>query len=308
MEIQTVLGPIEPSKLGVTLIHEHILCDFIGADEAGPHRYDADEVAEVMLPHLERLRQAGGQSLVDCSPKYLGRDVKLLKRLAEASGLNIITNTGLYKEPSLPKYALEGSADSTAGDWSREALEGMEGTGIRPGIIKIAVEEGPLSEVHEKIVRAAARAHLRTGLTIVAHTGNGEAGLHELEVLAEEGVAAEAFIWAHADNEANPRFRREAAARGAWIELDGIGMSEYDKQISMIHALLEAGFEKRLLVSQDAGWYTVGEPRGGTPRPYEKLLTEFLPALEKSGVPRATLDRLVIENPRRALLPAVRAR
>jgi len=306
MRIQTVLGSVEPSDLGVTLIHEHLLCDLIGADRVGPHRYNAEEVFEVMLPYLLRLREAGGQTLVDCTPKYLGRDVGLLRRFAQASGLHIITAAGLYKEPSLPESAIEGSAESIAEEFIREAEEGIEGTDIRPGLIKIAMPDGPLDSLYEKIVRAAAITHLRTGLTIAAHTGEGRTALQELETLAQEGVAANAFIWVHADTEPDSGLRREAASRGAWIEIDGIGFTDERRHIAMIHEVLEAGLEERLLISQDAGWYTIGEPRGGAPRPYEKLLTHFLPALEVSGVARTIINNLITVNPRRALIPSLR--
>lgn len=307
MKIQTVFGPVKPEELGVTLIHEHVVCDFGGAEVANqPGRCNPDDVVDAMRPYLEALKEAGGQSMVDCSPRFLGRNVGILRRLSEQTGIRIITNTGFYKEPSLPRAAIEGSADYVASMWIREAQEGIEDSGIRPGIIKIAVEEGPLSEVHEKIVRAAARAHLATGLTIVSHTGDGTAGLQQLDVLADEGVAASAFIWAHADTHDPSEPRLEAAKRGAWLELDAIGYWDYSRQIGMLHELLGAGYEKQLLISQDAGWYTVGEPGGGEPRPYDKLLTEFLPALERSGISEETCRRLVTANPQRALTPIVR--
>ncbi len=305
--IQTVLGPIDPAELGTTLIHEHIMCDFIGAEQTGPHRWHVNEVVRVMLPYLRDLREAGGQTFVACSPKYLGRDPRVLKLLAEATGLHIITNTGLYKDPHLPTYALEGTAESLADDWAREAEQGLDDTGVRPGFIKIAANEGPLSPIQEKIVRAAALAHLRTGLTIAAHTTVGKTALQELDVLAAEGVAPAAFIWVHADAEADGGIRREAGARGAWVELDAIDPASPERHITMIQDLLAAELAGRLLISQDRGWYSVGEPQGGSPRPYHKLLTDFVPALEKSGVPRSAIDALLVDNPRRALEPTVRA-
>jgi len=304
--IHTVTGPVAPTELGTTLIHEHILCDFIGAEKTGPHRWERDEVFEVMLPYLKTLRAAGGRTFVDCSPKYIGRDPLLLKRLAEASGLRIITNTGLYKEPYLPRYALDGTPESLAADWTREAEDGLDGTGIRPGFIKIAANEGPLSPIQEKIVRAAALTHRRTGLTIASHTTEGKTALQELGVLAQEGVVGSAFIWVHADAEADSGLRREAGRRGAWIELDGIDASSPQRHIDIIGDLVQAELINQVLISQDAGWYSAGEPRGGTPRSYEKLLTEFVPALEKSGITQAVVRALLEGNPGRALEPRLR--
>jgi phosphotriesterase-related protein len=304
--IQTVTGPVDPAELGVTLIHEHIMCDFIGADKTGPHRWDRDEVYKVMLPYLDAVRDAGGKTFVDCSPKFLGRDPVLLRQLAEASGLHIITNTGLYKDPYLPKYALEGTAESLADDWTREAKEGIAESGVRPGFIKIAANEGDLNPTQQKIVRAAALTHLRTGLTIAAHTTDSATVLQELDALQEEGVAASALIWVHADAQANRDVWREAARRGAWIELDAVTPEEPERHLGMIEDVIEADLIDQVLISQDRGWYNVGEPKGGEPRPFDKLLTEFVPAMKKAGIDDATIDKLLRDNPARALTPRVR--
>ena len=95
----TALGPIAPEQLGRTLIHEHVLVDFIGADEIRPGRYDSEEVFLKALPHLRKVKSAGCDTLVDCTPAYIGRDPGLLRRLSQASGLQIVTNTGLYAQP-----------------------------------------------------------------------------------------------------------------------------------------------------------------------------------------------------------------
>ncbi len=190
-QVITVTGPVAPDRLGVTLPHEHVMVDFIGADKASPDRYDREQVYEALLPHLEQLRQAGCQSFVDCTPAYLARDPLLLKRLSQESGLHILTNTGYYgarQGKYLPKHALAESADQLAERWLAEWKEGIEQTGIRPGFIKIGVDGGRLTDVNRKLVQAAARVHLRSGLTIACHTGDGVAAMEEMEVLRAEGV------------------------------------------------------------------------------------------------------------------------
>src|SRR6187431_2666753 len=95
-KVMTVLGPIAPGQLGVTLTHEHGVVDFLGAEKAKALRHDAEDAFTTILPHLKKLKERGCQSFVECTPNYIGRDVRLLKRLSEASGLNILTNTGYY--------------------------------------------------------------------------------------------------------------------------------------------------------------------------------------------------------------------
>jgi phosphotriesterase-related protein len=95
-QVNTVLGRVPPADLGPTLMHEHVIKDIVGADKTGPGRYDGGEVRSVVLPYLKQLRSQGCRTFVDCTPAYQGRDPDLLARLAQSSGLHILTNTGLY--------------------------------------------------------------------------------------------------------------------------------------------------------------------------------------------------------------------
>jgi len=307
--VQTVLGPLSPDRLGATLMHEHVLVDFIGADKVNRDRYDAGEAFRTALPYLKRAYERGCRTLVECTPAYIGRDPLLLKRLSHASGVNIITNTGYYgaaEDKFVPRHAYTESAEQLSQRWIRESHEGIEGTGVKPGIMKIGVDKGPLSPIDAKLVRAAALAHLETGLTIASHTGDGTAALQELDLLEKAGLAASAFVWVHAQNETDPQKHFEAAQRGAWVEFDGVGEKSSARHLEFVKAMLQRGFLKRTLISQDAGWYHVGEPSGGNFSSYDFLFTHFVPALESAGTTHEQVRVLLIENPKRALTPAIR--
>jgi len=307
VSVQTVTGPVPPEDLGIVLTHEHVMVDFIGADKVSRDRYDPDEVFRTALPHLKQVRDLGCRTLVECTPMFLGRDPALLRRLSEASGLLLITNTGMYKAPYLPSHALDQSAGDLAASWIAEAQDGIEGAGIRPGLIKIAVNpDAELVPIQKKIVRAAALTHLRTGLSIAAHTGPGP-GLEVLDVLKAEGVAPGAYIWVHAQSNPDQSKCLEAARRGAWLSYDGFPPTRGDNPPKIeghLRAALDQGLANRLLISHDAGWYHVGEPGGGTYRPYDAIFTHFLPALKKDypGIEKT----LLVDNPRRALTPEVK--
>jgi phosphotriesterase-related protein len=305
--IMTVLGPVPAGSLGRTLMHEHVLVDFVGADKIAPGRYDPEEVFQKALPHLQKLKSVGCGTLVECTPAYLGRDPELLRRLSRASGLHIITNTGFYgagHNKFLPEFAFSETAEQLAARWTREFEEGIAPTGIRPGLIKTGVEHGPLSETHAKLLSAAALTHLRTGLVIASHTGNGTAALAQLALLKERGVRPSAFIWVHAQNELATATHLEAAKQGAWVEFDGIPDKKFDRHIDLLLQMKEAGFLNRVLISRDAGWYHVGEPGGGEYRGYHSLFTEFLPAARKEGLSEDDSQTLLVRNPRRALSPS----
>lgn len=310
--IQTVLGPVPAERMGFTLCHEHILCDFVGADKTGPHRWNPDEVAAALRPLLVQAKERGVRTFVDCTPAFIGRDPRLLKRLAEETSLNILTNTGLYggaDDKFVPDYAYRETAAQLADRWVREWEKGIDGTGgVRPGQIKIGVDAirpaddvkaaGALSKVDAKLVSAAARASRRTGLTVTCHTGGGPAGLAAARRFKDEGGDPARFIVAHSDGHGE-KFNLEVASLGAWVSFDGIGWRPAEESLKQVRPVLERHPE-RLLLSMDSGWWNAGEPNGGKIRDYNSLTDTFLPALRKSGVSEETVRRLTVENPARA--------
>jgi phosphotriesterase-related protein len=302
--VPTVTGPLGAQHLGLTLMHEHLLVDFIGADQVSPSRYDANQAFSVILPHLAKARAAGCETLVDCTPAYLGRDVRLLMRLSGASGVNILTNTGYYgaaKDKHLPRHAFTESTAQLAARWTREFDRGIDGTDIKPAFMKIGVDEAPLSEVDAKLVRAAALTARATGLPIASHTSTGAAAMAEIDLLDRGGVPAGAFIWVHAQSERDSTFHTRAARAGAWVEFDGVSDASVDRHVELVRQMKAQGLLERVLVSQDAGWYHVGEPGGGQFRSFDTLFTKFMPALTNAGLTKEDVRKLLVENPRRAL-------
>lgn len=305
-QILTVRGPIRADSLGMALPHEHVICDFIGADQTNPERWNQDEVVGRMLPYLKALKDTGVSTFFDCTPAFIGRDPVILKRLSQATNLNIVTNTGFYggaNDKYVPQEAYEMSTEAMANHWIEEFENGIDGTGIRPGFVKIGVDAiadnaATLSEIDAKIVRAAAQTSRKTGLSVTCHTGGGLAGLAALRLFIASGAKASSFIVAHADNHGES-INKKVADMGAWVSLDAIGRRPLKQHLELIPKLLSHRAD-RLLLSQDNGWYSVGEPRGGEIRGYTDLTQNFLPALRAGGVSQTQIDQLMRLNPRNA--------
>jgi len=310
LTIQTVRGKIAAGELGRTLAHEHVLVDFIGAEQVSPTRYEVDEVFRVVLPHLKQARELGARALVECTPAFLARDPRLLVRLSEASGLHLLTNTGLYgarKNVFLPGYAHTESAEQLAARWTAEARDGIAETGVRPGFIKSGVDGEPvLSAVQRKLVAAAALTHPATGLTIAVHTGRGP-GLEQLDVLKEHGVGAAAWVWVHAQG-AKDEDLIAAAERGAWISCDGLNRNSVTRHLHLCREFKRLGLLGRVLLSHDAGWFDPAKPGGGTFRPFDLLFAMFLPLLRENGFSEVEIDQVTVRNPAEAFAVRVRGR
>ncbi len=282
---------------GSILVHEHVLVDFIGADQIRPGRYDREEVFRVALPKLEAVAAFGCRRILECTPNYLGRDPVLLRRLSKASGVELWTNTGIYGAAGhkyVPAFARQESAEQLAQRWVEEARRGVEG--MHPRFIKTGVSGAPLDELDRKLIRAAALTAKQTGLTIASHTtGGGPAALEQLAILAAEKVSASKFVWVHAQNEKDLSYQERVARMGAWVEFDGVSEKTADWHRECLRFMARKRLLNHTLISQDAGWYRVGEPGGGNYRGYTYIYTDFLPSLDPRWV-----RPLMVENPLRA--------
>lgn len=308
-QIITVNGAIRPQQMGKTLIHEHLLVDFIGADKISHDRWNREEVLKVVLPYLLEVKKQGVKTFLDCTPAFLGRDVHLLQLAAQKSGLQILTNTGYYgavDNKYLPKWVFTETAEQLADRWIAEFENGIEGTAVRPGFIKIGVNPGPLSELHRKLVRAAGLTHLRTGLTICSHTGPALAAFEEIEELQRTGVHPSAFVWVHAQGESNKNLYTKVAQTGAWVSLDGMGWGDWENYASWLDLLKSNRLLHRVLISHDAGWYKPDETNGGNFIGFTALFEKVFPILRQKGFTQDDFDQLLILNPAEAFKIRVR--
>jgi predicted metal-dependent phosphotriesterase family hydrolase len=305
---ETVLGPVDPVDLGVTLPHEHTAISLWHI----PNRWDYWELRRdepVILDELQRYREAGGGSLVDVTPPGVGRDPDWLRGLAEATGLSIVMGAGWYREAYYPAEALidRRSVDSLADEIVGEATEGVGGTGIRAGIIgEIGTDKPWLSAREERVHRAAARAARRTGLAITTHAVQSTVGLDQLALFESEGADLSRVIIGHADSHPSIDYHRAIVERGASVEFDFLGMSFTPLErhgegriVEAICELLAAGHAQRILLSQDVCHDSQLTRYGGNG--YTYVAETFLPRLREAGVSEDEIRMLTVDNPRRLL-------
>lgn len=297
--IQTVRGTIQIEESSRILAHEHIMVDFIGADKTGPERWNRQEVAERIIPYLLKLKQQDVSMFFDCTPAYLGRDPILLKTISEQTNIHIVTNTGFYKDQYLPEWARNASANELAEYWISEFRNGIERTDVKPGFIKTAVNPGPLNTEARNCLQAAAICCRETGLTIATHCGDVQAAHEILDILESESVPASRWILVHSQLVTDNDALLEVAARGCFIELDGLAWGDFENHAEKLRLLVEHGFKDQVLLSQDAGWYHVGEENGGTVIGYTALIDDFIPFAERM-VDREKMEKILRFNPLKA--------
>ncbi|MCC6539496.1 MAG: phosphotriesterase [Bryobacterales bacterium] len=274
-----------PPPPRTALVHEHVLVDFRPLNRR-PDAVDLNAVYAVARPRLEEVTKLGCVRFQECTPAYLGRAPRLLRRLAEATGIEIWTNTGWYAARDrqfLPPEAATESAAAIAARWVREARQGVDG--VKPGFVKIGVNRAPLHPVDRKMVEAAAICSRETGLTVASHTGGGgPAALEQLEIFSSAKADLHRFVWVHADSEKDHSFHERVARAGAWVEFDHVNARNLAAHLEAVRFMASRNLLRRTLISQDSGYYRPDPPQGGVFQPFTFLYTDFLPKLDPAWV------------------------
>jgi phosphotriesterase-related protein len=299
LEVTTVLGPIAPEALGVTQPHEHLLVDLFGM--AGSYDTILDDVP-LAIAELSAFHAAGGRAIVDTTTIGIGRDPRGLAEISRATGVQIVTAAGWYRERVYTQFVWEHTADRLAEVMVRELNEGIDDTGIRAGVIgELGTERWPITPAQERVFRAAARAQAATGVAITTHTSHyGELGEAQLDLLMDEGVPADRVVIGHQGDRRHLRLERPLLARGATVQIDHIGFAEYqpdEQRADHVAQLIADGFASQVLISSDVCMRSHLHLFGGTG--YDHLLRTFVPMLLARGATEEEVARLMIENPRR---------
>ncbi len=294
----TTLGPRSADEVGLILPHEHIFVDLGPIAEENWRAATAEQVIPVMAPEIAKIQAQRVTALVESTPVGVGRRADIDRAVSEATGLPVLVPTGIYRQPWIPRWALDASED-TLTEWMTGELTGeIEESGVQAAWIKVSAGDDGITLAETKVLRAGARAGRATNAIIGSHTIRGRMVQDQLDILEGAGYTAERFIWIHTQAEPDFALHLEMAQRGAWLEYDAIGGGQSDESyIERIQRLLDAGFGHRLLLSHDRGWYDPSKPGGGVPKPFTYLVETFLPKLRAAGVDDATIRQLTETNP-----------
>lgn len=296
----TVTGPVAPERLGRTLMHEHVICDFYRITGNLNQLLNDEALAVEELGHL---KAAGGTALVECTTPDMGRHPAALARIAEATDLHIIAGTGWYRELYYPPEIDRLPVDALAKRMIADLTEGMDDTRVRAGIIgEIGANLDYLTAQEERVLRAAARAHRATGAPVFTHASMYPVGLAQLDVLREEGVDPARVVIGHCDTYLDSAYHTELLSRGAIVAFDTIGrqhMNPDDRRARYIVDLVRRGWLEQLVLSSDRCHRSDLVAFDGVG--YAHVFTTFFARLRQLGLTQGELDHLTISNPRRLL-------
>ena len=295
----TVTGAVPAANLGVTLPHEHLLIDLTRQIIIGGRLNDL----ELLKRELTAFAEIGGRTIVDCTTDPIGRDPLSLRELAEATGVNIVMGSGLYREPYISREWIDAhDVDELAEQLVHEIENGVGSTGVRPGVIGEIGSEKMITALEERVLRAAARAQRHTGLTITTHTARWPNGLKQLAIMKAEGVDPHRVIIGHCDTVPSMDYHLALAKQGAYVQFDTIrGDNAYDteRRVEYVLSLIRQGHLKQILLSHDVCIRSHLRVSGGPG--YTYVPTGFVDELRNRGLTSDDIHELLVENPRRAL-------
>ena len=324
--VETVTGPIDVAELGTTLIHEHLQSRDDAVAVQWPHakslaldpepaEIGLDRIADVATAAAEQLIERGVKTIGEPSCMFLNRDVRLMKEVAEATGLQIVPCTGIYTYDHLPPYFLSREPGEIADLFVHDIEQGIQGTDVKAAFLKCAADEPGVTPNVEKVHRAAAQASIRTGAPIMAHSRPAsETGPRQIEIFEEEGVDLSRVQIAHTGDTDDLDYIERLLEKGVYIGMDRFGLEmflPFDRRIATVLALLERGFAERMFLSADAcatiDWYgleagkqilAAGLVKDWT---WNMVPDRVIPALKEGGATDDQLETMLVSNPPRWL-------
>ena len=309
--INSVLGPIETESMGFTLSHEHLATSAAGIWKTFPELIDRSGIIQQAKASLSEAYREGLRTIIDVSTIDLGRDVEMMKEVSQATGVKIIAATGNHL--AVPRPFIDLAPEVIADLYVREIEQGIEGTGIKPGIIKVASDEGGITPPQEIVLRAAGQASVRTNTPISTHTWSPDRiGEEQVRILMEEGVDMDRVYIGHSNDDTDMGYLVGLLKKGVWLGLDRFpggrrpGTPFWEQRTDLAKQLIDAGYTNRIMLSHD---HSVPKARYGlevqearvkyNPDGYNFITRNVLPRLKDLGVSEDAINQIMVENPRR---------
>jgi phosphotriesterase-related protein len=310
--VHTVSGPVEAADLGLTLVHEHLLSTSEGVRTQFPHLYDRDAERKRAIEWIRRAMTHGVKTFVDPACMDIGRDVHLAQEVTEATGIQMVMCTGIYgaRYTFLPQHFFYREVDYLVEAFVHDIEVGIQGTDVKAAFLKCAVDEPGITDDVEKILRAVAKASLRTGRPIMAHTHpTTKRGLEVMDLFDDEGVDPAKVQLAHTGDTADIDHIEELLARGPFIGMDRYGLDiilPTDQRNATVIELCKRGHAGRMMLSQDAcatiDWFPPELIEQMAPNWHFTYLFEtVLDQLREGGVDDEQIQTMLVANPARWL-------
>jgi len=313
--VNTVLGPVPASELGVVAVHEALLSVLPGAQYAPDITMDRAGIFDILAAKLQDFREHGGQTIVDSTGMFHGRDLKLYEALSRSTGVHIVASTGMGPEEELGGYFLTPQTNPPTpwpaekfGDlFGKEVTEGMVVPRVErraaAGIIATIADRYGMTPTEESLFRGSARAAKATGVPVSIRFGAD--ALHDLDIVLDEQLGADRVLVGDLDRKDAAGSAAEVAGRGAFVGIDHVGLNDDpdyltdQERADLVLELVMAGHADKIILSGNSIGVAKGLPEYNLP--YSHVLTTFVPFLRSRGLGEEDARRILVDNPRKLL-------
>lgn len=315
--IPTLCGELSAEALGTTLMHEHIFVLNAELMLNYPGSFDTQAMVDRAVGYLEQVNAGGVDSIVDLTVMGTGRNIPLVKQVAERSAVNIIGATGWYTFHDAPSFAtlngpgrLLGGEDLLAQMFIRDIRDGIDGTGVKAGVLKFATDHYGFSDGVKNIMQAVADAHLETGAPVFTHSDPSRRnGLEQQDYLVSRGVDLSGVVIGHCGDSSDMDYLKEVADRGSVLGMDRFGMDSklpFAQRLRTVAQLCKEGYAAQVVISTDSSAYSMNFPDEARAQRLPRwkateIMDNVVPGLLELGVPEADITQMLISNPRRIL-------
>ncbi len=301
-------GGIDPSNMGLTLFHEHLRITTEVIRWNWPHLYNEDEELRSAINAVNAAKRFGVKTIIDLTVAGIGRDVKFDEKVARATGINIIMGTGFYTYTEIPFYFRNRGLESLVNAFVHDITVGIQGTNTKAAFVKAVIDSPGLTRDVEMAIRAAARAHVKTGVPIITHSFAGnKSSLELIRIFKEEGVDLSRTVIGHVGDSDDILFIEQILREGVFVGLDRFGLDLYlplEKRVRTTIELIRRGWVDQILLSHDycptIDWYPPEVIRNTVPSWSMTLIfEEVIPRLRSEGVTQEQINKILVDNPRR---------
>ena len=297
--IRTVLGDIDPTTVGMMLPHEHLIT-FPPMRVRTDIDYRLPDV-DMAIEETRLFKEAGGTLIAELTTHGYGRNVEALKEISEKTGVHVISTTGFIMDSLFPNVAFNSSESDLVNLFVNDITKGMDRTDIKAGWVKCGTSVDLMTRTEEKVMRAAAKAALKTGVSVTTHSMKGTMVFTQVDILTSEGVPPNRICIGHLDRDTlNPGYVLKLARTGVYFAFDNVSKSKYypdNLRIDLIKMVIEEGFVKQILLSMDGGRQSYFKSYGGWPG-LEYIPNVFIPMMRDAGIDEEHINQMTVENPR----------
>lgn len=282
---------------GYTYAHEHTTIDLSSLKKVEDTNLNCFKQT---IEEYKELYDKGVRNVIDVTVRGMKRNPEYVKKVAEASGINIVQSTGWYQDKFLPEYIETSTVEELAAMMVKDITVGIDNSEVKASLIgEIGTSKNQMTDRERKVFEASVLAHKETGVPITTHTTLGTFGKEQVEFFKSKDIELNKIVIGHVDLTGDVEYVLSLLREGVYVEFDTIGKENYmpdQTRVEMLKKIIKEGFEDKIFLSMDITRRSHLKANGGLG--YAYLLDTFVPLMRKNDISEPIIEKMLSHNPR----------